>query len=116
MINQEAFDQFWQTYPRKVGKAKCKRKWETMSPDKETFISIMSGLEKAIRYWKTIDPKFIPHPYTWLNREGWEDEYKCSLKQESHYANQSTSYKRDNTPISENRAERLRAIRQRVGI
>ena len=110
------FDQFYSAYPRKKSPGQAKRTWAKLNPDQETFDSIMVGLEKAKKYWTNIDKRFIPYPSTWLNNEGWLDEYDVDLNQQSVYANQSTSYKPDNTPVSENRAERLRAIRQRVGI
>jgi hypothetical protein len=36
--------------------------------------TIMAGLERHLEAWTKIDKEFIPHPSTWLNREGWNDE------------------------------------------
>lgn len=35
--------------------------------------------------WRKDDGQYIPHPATWLNREGWEDE-DCTPPAEESYA------------------------------
>lgn len=66
------FDQFWQAYPRKVGKPKALAAWKRLKPDTAVVLD-------AVRRWKSSDQwlkddgQFIPHPTTWLNREGWND-------------------------------------------
>lgn len=67
------FDEFWNRYPRKVGKDKARTAYESACnrADEQTVI------DGAIRL--AADPnlperQFIPHPTTWLNRGGWDDE------------------------------------------
>lgn len=69
------FDGFWAAYPRKVGKAAAKRYWSRNGLD-NTADAIMAGLErcKASKAWSKDGGQFVPHPTTWLNRDGWEDE------------------------------------------
>ena len=71
---ESTFDLFWEEYPRKVSKKKAKQMWITASLGEKHFETIMSSLEKQKAQWN--DPKYIPHPTTWLNQERWNDEAK----------------------------------------
>lgn len=67
------FDQFWEWYPRKVGKEAAKKAWDK-ARTKTDQQNILDGIE---RY--RLDPnlpakEFIPHPATWLNEGRWDDE------------------------------------------
>jgi len=67
------FEQFWQAYPRKVGKLTAlksyRRAIQIVDP-----ATILVGLERCKIGWsKRNEPQYIPHPTTWLNRGGWED-------------------------------------------
>lgn len=68
----EGFDEFWKAYPRKVGKPNALTMWKRKKPDLTT---VLAGLKrwKASDQWTKNDGQFIPHPTTWLNREGWND-------------------------------------------
>ncbi len=66
-------ERFWPAYPRKVGKPKALVAWKnaTKRTDPET---ILAGLMAWVPYWEAKgEPEFIPHPTTWLNRDGWAD-------------------------------------------
>jgi len=60
---------FWPAYPRKVGKGQARVAWITATR-KAAPADIVCGL---LRYQFSPDPKFIPHPATWLNGERWAD-------------------------------------------
>ena len=68
------FDTFWKSYPRKVGKEKCLNWFLTHKPNEELVNKMVKTLEafKQSKQWS--NPQYIPHPYTWLNRGGWDDE------------------------------------------
>lgn len=66
------FLSFWEKYPRKVDKKNSQKVFNRVCKDEETYGKIMIGLEKQIPTWR--DPKYIPHPSTWLNGERWNDE------------------------------------------
>jgi hypothetical protein len=40
----------------------------------DSLAAILAGLDRCKRSRKWSDPDFVPHPTTWLNRDGWEDE------------------------------------------
>jgi len=66
----EAFYVFWKIYPRKVGKGAARKAWEK-ALTKQPADKIIAALE---RFKFDEDPRFRPHPTTWLNGERWEDE------------------------------------------
>lgn len=76
--DDSGFDQFWEAYPRKIRKAAAKRVW---SRKRLNAISgeIVSHLKARVRrdaQWLADGGKYIPHPATWLNGDGWQDEYE----------------------------------------
>jgi len=73
------FDAFWASYPRKVGKAAAQKAFAKAlrSTDAET---IMSGVESLRVEVAGKDPKFTPHPATWLNEGRWDDEAPGQLQ------------------------------------
>jgi hypothetical protein len=69
----QAFDTFWHKYPRKVGRKKCLQWWNrhaTLNHD-----TILDALEGWVSYWEVAitDNRYIPHPYTWLHQERFND-------------------------------------------
>lgn len=71
----DEFNQFWECYPksRRVGKAKAFLSWKKMKPPIEKCLETLA-IFKASKQWTDKGGQFIPHPTTWLNRGGWEDE------------------------------------------
>jgi hypothetical protein len=67
------FDEFWQTYPRKVGKAKAVKAWATATKHTNPDV-ILAGLKAQLPELLSNDEQFRPHPTTWLNAGRWEDE------------------------------------------
>lgn len=70
---QSVFDKWYDAYPRKVGKADARKAFAKVikTVPLATLIEAVEN-QKQGEQWR--DPKYIPHPATWLNREGWEDE------------------------------------------
>jgi len=67
------FDEFWQAYPRKVGKGAARKSYAKALriTDHDTIMGALSDQRLAM---EAKEAKFIPHPSTWLNQERWEDE------------------------------------------
>jgi len=86
------FGQFWLIYPRKVGRDKCFRWFETHKISNELFNDIIKAIENQKKWDQWQDIQFIPHPYTWLNRGGWNDEQG---KKESNHGKDSEPIKKD---------------------
>lgn len=74
------FLEFWNTYPKKVGKMAAFKAWKNLNMNnglKETIIkSITEHCE--CEQWKKDNGQFIPNPSTFLNQHRWEDEITTS--------------------------------------
>ena len=74
----EDFEKFWQAYPKRVSKGQAWKTWEKLRKAKE--LPEVEELCKALSWrriaddWEKDDGRYIPHPSTWLNAHGWEDE------------------------------------------
>jgi len=68
------FEQFWTAYPRKTNKGFARTVFGKIKPNADMLKKMIVAIEqqKSSDQWK--DPKYIPHPSTWLNGERWEDE------------------------------------------
>lgn len=75
---EKRFDEFWEAYPKKVGKKAALASWKKVKPDTELFDKIMMaiGRAKATEQWQRENGRFIPNPTTWLNQGRWDDEYE----------------------------------------
>lgn len=73
--NNELFDRFWKTYPRKEGKPKALRTFEKLNITDETLEQVLAELERQakLKDWQHINTKYIPLAQTWLNRRDWEE-------------------------------------------
>lgn len=74
-----AFEKFWEAYPktRRVGKQKAIKAFDKALKAKLTTLdAILAKLEllKISEQWTKDNGAYIPHPTTWLNRGGWDDE------------------------------------------
>lgn len=69
------FGDFWSAYPRKVGKPEAEKAWKVKVGSLSAAGEVMAGLERWAGYWRARgEAQFVPHPSTWLRREGWNDE------------------------------------------
>lgn len=64
------FEAFWSAYPRKVGKGQARRAFAA-AIRKATISAILDALARAEF---SPDPRYQPHPATWLNGERWLDQ------------------------------------------
>lgn len=71
----DAFEDWWATYPRKVGKRKALAEWKRATK-RITPGELVARTRDYAAFHTTegTDPRYIPHPTTWLRRDGWEDE------------------------------------------
>lgn len=77
-IYKEKFEDFWNLYPRKVGKDNAYKSWLKLLPeDRQKCIEVIP-LHSSQEQWKT--KEYIPHPATWLNGGRWKDEIQPAKK------------------------------------
>ena len=60
------FSVFWDSFPRKVGKAKCEKLWQGFSEMQRGFAMKGLLLWKRAEQWNRDDGKFIPYASTFL--------------------------------------------------
>ena len=68
------FLDFWNAYPRKIGKGKAFESYQKIKQPRPSLKIILDAIEiqNKTDQWK--DTSFIPHPATWINQRRWEDE------------------------------------------
>jgi hypothetical protein len=70
---QTEFEQFWNVYPRKVGKDDAKAAL-VKALKRESFDIILAGVIRFAHDPNKPSKEFLPYPATWLNRGSWDDE------------------------------------------
>jgi len=70
------FASFWKEYPKKANKGQAEKTWNKIKPNKELVDKMIVALswQKKRKAWTKDNGEFCPHPSTWLNAKGWEDE------------------------------------------
>jgi hypothetical protein len=77
---KNCFEEFWKLYPRKIGKRKAQAVYEgILKKGDVTSKQILSGLKQQLPKFTESEARFVPHPTTWLNRGGWEDEVDTDI-------------------------------------
>lgn len=70
----DAFDVFWEHYPKKVGKGAARTSFAKVRVPIETLIAAIEQ-QKRSDQWKR---GYVPNPATWLNQGRWEDQLEES--------------------------------------
>lgn len=65
------FEQFWDTYPRKVSKKVAERVWAGFSDQQRQ--DALAGAVRLSNDPNLPDLTYVPHPATWLRAERWND-------------------------------------------
>lgn len=71
------FDKFWSAYPKKRSKGEARKAFDKANHDEQQLATMLGAIERAkmSEDWRKEGGKYIPYPATWLNGEGWLDEY-----------------------------------------
>lgn len=78
--NNNDFETFWKTYPKKIGKGAAEKAWEHAVKEPEGSAAFLEVVVKAVEeqkrsaQWQKEDGQYIPNPATWLNQRRWLDE------------------------------------------
>jgi hypothetical protein len=71
----EGFEQFWASYPSKVGKGAAQKAFAKLKPSQDLQQDILAALadqKRSVR-WLKDGGQFIPNPATWINQQRWLD-------------------------------------------
>tara|TARA_R110000824_G_scaffold119838_1_gene274260 strand:+ start:788 stop:1204 length:417 start_codon:yes stop_codon:yes gene_type:complete len=69
----QQFELFWMEYPRRKGKGAARKAFSN-ALNKQDLQYILEAAHNFAIETRQQDPKFIPHPATWLNQERYDDE------------------------------------------
>ena len=71
----EAFERFWQLYPKKKDKKKCVEEWNKLRADRKLMREMSAALraQMATAEWQRDNGRAIPYPCRWLSHRRWED-------------------------------------------
>jgi hypothetical protein len=74
----KSFEQWWELYPRKVGKGAAYKSWGKIGKNGEATVNELCEAIKdqiAHKHFRNGNGEdYIPNPSTWLNQRRWEDE------------------------------------------
>jgi len=75
-LQDTRFDEFWNAYPKRIGKGAAIKAWSKIKPTDELHQRMLAAIATAKRsaQWTRDGGQFIPNPATWLNQTRWEDE------------------------------------------
>ena len=73
------FERFWKAYPCGKDKAKARREWDKLKPDRKLMLVMSAALDrdKASDEWQR--GIGIPYACRWLSNRRWEDEERAPL-------------------------------------
>ena len=73
---KNGFEKLWNSYPKKKSKGQAEKVFSKINPDEQLLAKMIATIERAKKSedWIKEKGKYIPHPATWLNAKGWEDE------------------------------------------
>ncbi|MEX0895653.1 MAG: hypothetical protein WDZ94_01795 [Patescibacteria group bacterium] len=67
------FEQFWEIYPRKIGKGAARKAWLKISKTHQSQ-TLLDAVSAYAQHPDLPEVQYIPHPSTWLNQERWMDD------------------------------------------
>lgn len=76
----DRFDEFWDLYPKKVGKKPARDKWKAKKLDAkaEMILKDVANRARADRRWLE---GYVPNPATYITQERWTDEIQGAASQ-----------------------------------
>ena len=83
-FEEQAFNEFWKAYPKKVNKKGAFTSFKRIKNLKDEMPLIMAALErfKASKDWLKDNGQYIPHPQTFINQERWKDQHEITREQQ----------------------------------
>lgn len=67
------FEKFYSAFPRHIGRRAAERAWVSAIKRADPA-DIIAGAERLAADPNLPETRFVPHPSTWLNRDGWTDD------------------------------------------
>lgn len=82
------FERFWTAYPKKRSRGQASRTFARLQPSDEMVDQWIAAINRAkdSDQWREDGGRLIPHASTWLNAEGWLDEFPDAAYSEQQRA------------------------------
>lgn len=77
----ERFKGFWAMYPRKAAKQLAIAAWDALQLSTKDINHMAKALQRQVKSEEWQEPKYIPHPATYLRQRRWEDELPADQQQ-----------------------------------
>jgi len=87
----DRFEEFWQTYPKKVGKKPCSAKWKARRLDRladQVIQNVKDRIEGDSQWLRG----FVPNPLTFINQDRWDDPIQKETAGEKAQRNRTDSF------------------------
>ena len=77
----EAFERFWQIYPKKKDKKSCIKEWNKLRADRNLMRIMAAALRRQMvsEEWLRDNGRAIPYPCRWISHRRWEDDPDVAL-------------------------------------
>jgi hypothetical protein len=72
----DGFLEFWKTYPRKIGKAECQKRWRRMPVADRKDATRAAGNLSAYVKDCSVELQYVPHPSTFIGPKRQYDDWK----------------------------------------
>ena len=69
----DGFHEFWNFYPKKVGKDAAHKAWKKQKPNVDDVLQALIWQKESSQWFKN-NGAFIPNPATYINEGRWKDE------------------------------------------
>lgn len=90
MLGEPSFEDFWRSYPRRVGRGAAVKSWDKMTKALKIAPSdILKGCHAYAAAMRGKDIQYVAHASTWLNQQRWLDEHSTMA------ASDEPAYKQD---------------------
>ena len=69
----DAFDRFWEAYPKRIGKDAARKAWTNPRPTAAHTAESLAAVERQRAYLTREGGRYCPNPATWLTQGRWQD-------------------------------------------
>lgn len=78
----DAFEDFWQLYPRRQAKLDARKAWSKLNPSLELVQAILAAVDvqRRSQEWRKDGGQWVPLPASWLRAGRWMDEVKVTVE------------------------------------
>lgn len=71
--SREQFEEFWEVYPKKVGKDFAQREWDKVTASTPAEQIVRGAIAYSLAA-ESVEPRYVPNPARWLSEGRWKDQ------------------------------------------